>query len=320
MAPSHSGVQMKIFIGAVLAVACAQPVFACDFCAVYSATEAQGNSGKGFFGGLAEQYTYFNTFQSGGRDQPNPDAEYLNSLMSQAFVGFNFNNRIGVQLNLPIIYREYGAIAEGGSGRVHGSEVGLGDALLLGNFHLYKSRTVDYTFNWNGLAGIKFPTGNSHHLNPTEPDFATGIGGHDLALGSGSFDGVVGTDIFARWKKGFLTAGTQYAIRSEGDFGYQYANDLSWSGGPGMYLALKDDYTLSLQAIVSGETKGQDTRRGVETDDTAETAVYLGPQINFTWESQLSAQVGADLPVSIHSSGEQIVPTFRIHAALTWRF
>ena len=309
---------MKIFVGVVLAAVCVQPVLACDFCAVYAATEAQGNSGKGFFGGVAEQYSYFNTFQSGGHNQRNPDAEHLNSLMSQLFVGYNVNNQFGLQFNLPVIYREY---AENeGAGRVHGSEVGLGDALLLGNFHLYKKRTVDYTFTWNGLAGVKFPTGSSRHLNPAEPDFAAGIGGHDLALGSGSVDGVVGTDIFGRWRKAFFTAGTQYAIRSEGDFGYQYANDLSWVGGPGVYLALKDDYTLSMQAIVSGETKGEDTRFGVATDDTAETIVYLGPQINFTWSSQLSAQLGADLPVSVRSSGEQIVPTFRVHAAVTWRF
>jgi len=31
-------------------------------------------------------------------------------------------------------------------------------------------------------------------------------------------------------------------------------------------------------------------------------------------------QVAVDLPVSIASSGEQIVPDYRIRAALTWRF
>jgi len=311
---------MKIFVGAILVAACAQPVLACDFCAVYAATEAQGNSGKGFFAGLAEQYTYFNTFQSDGHDQRNPDSEYINSLLSQAFVGYNFNNRVGVQFNLPVIYREFGAIAEGGVGRVHGSELGLGDALLLGNFHLYKSRTEDYTFNWNGLAGVKFPTGSSRRLKSADEEFAAGIGNHDLALGSGSFDGVIGTDIFARRGKFFLTAGTQYAIRSEGDFGYQFANELSWNAGPGYYLALKEDYTFSVQAVVSGEYKTEDSINGVETDDTAMTSVYLGPQFNFTWSAKLSADLGAELPVSQKSSGEQIVPTFRIRAAVTWRF
>ena len=305
---------MKIFVGAVLAAACAQPVFACDFCAVYSATEAQGNSGKGFFGSVAEQYTYFNTFQSEGHDRVNPDAEHLNSLITQLIGGYNFNNRFGLQLNLPIIYRQFSA-----SGK-SGSEAGIGDLLLVGNVHLYKKRTVDYTFNWNALAGVKLPTGDSAHLNPNEEDFAAGIGGHDLALGSGSFDGVIGTDIFARWKKLFFTAGGQYAIRSEGDFGYQYANEVSWNGGPGVFLALKDDYTLALQAIVSGEDHGADTVHGVATDDTAETSVYLGPQVNFTWGSQFSAQVGGALPMTIRSTGDQVVPTFRIYAALTWRF
>ena len=310
---------MKIFVGAVLAAACAQPVFACDFCAVYAATEAQGNSGKGFFAGAAEQYTYFDTFQSGGHDQPNPDAEHINSLISQAFVGYNFNNRFGVQFNLPVIYREWSALPEGG-GRVHGSEVGLGDALLIGNAHIYRRSTMDYSFSWNGMAGVKFPTGNSHFLKPELDDIAAGIGGHDLALGTGSYDGVIGTDISARWKRVFATASAQYSIRSEGTFGYQFANEISWTGGPGFYLALKDDYTLSLQGIVSGEYKPEDTIHGVATDDTAITSIFLGPRINFTWESKLSAELGADLPVSIKSSGDQIVPTIRLHAAMTWRF
>ena len=59
---------------------------------------------------------------------------------------------------------------------------------------------------------------------------------------------------------------------------------------------------------------------GMTMDDTAVTSVFLGPQINFTWSSRLSALVGADLPVSIVSSGEQLVPNYRVRAAVTWRF
>jgi hypothetical protein len=289
-------------------------VFACDLCAIYGAAEAQGQNGQGFFGGVAEQFTYFHTFQSGGHNATNPDGEYLNSLVSQAFAGYNFNERLGLQFNLPVIYRAYGK--DGASA----SESGIGDASLVGNVRLYETVTDSATFRWTVLGGIKFPTGKTDKLNPAEPDFAAGIGGHDLTLGSGSYDGLVGTGFFANWKRLFLTGAMQYAIRSEGDFGYQYANDWIWYGGPGGYLLLGDKSTLSLQAVVSGESKGADTINGVPTDDTAVTSVYLGPQLTYTWSGRLSAQLAADLPVSIASTGQQIVPDYRIRAAFTWRF
>ena len=112
----------------------------------------------------------------------------------------------------------------------------------------------------------------------------------------------------------------QYAIRTEGAYGYQFANDWTWFGGPGVYLLLGDENTLSRQAVVSGESKGQDTISGMATDDTAITIVYLGPQLNYTWSSKLSAHVGVDFPVSIAASGDQLVPNYRVRAAVTWRF
>jgi hypothetical protein len=138
---------------------------------------------------------------------------------------------------------------------------------------LYEKLTEHSTFRWTVLGGIKFLTGDSDKLNPAEPDFAAGIGGHDLTLGSGSYDGLVGTGFYTRWKRWFLTGAMQYAIRTEGDFGYQFANDWIWYGGPGVYLVLGGKSTLAFQAVVSGESKGQDTINGVATDDTATTVV-----------------------------------------------
>jgi hypothetical protein len=118
----------------------------------------------------------------------------------------------------------------------------------------------------------------------------------------------------------FFTASLQYAIRSQGAYDYQFDNDLSWVGGPGVYLMLNHNYTLALQAACSGETKGQDRAQGVQTQDTAETLIYLGPEVHFTWGSRLSAQVAADFPLKISSSGEQLVPDYRLHGAVTVRF
>lgn len=305
---------MKKFVVAVLAVCCLHSGRSCDLCAVYVATEAQGGNGRGFFGGVAEQFTYFNTFQIDGHDASNEGDQYLNSSISQVYLGYNFNDRLGVQLNVPLIYRSYGYQS------TSGSESGLGDVSLLGNVRLFETERKNFTFVWSGSAGIKFPTGSTSKLNPAEEEFAPGIGGHDLTLGSGSYDGLVGTGFLARWQRLFLTGAMQYAVRSEGDFGYQFANDWTWIGGPGVYLLLGEDHTLSLQAMVSGETKNQDTVDGAELDDTAITSVFLGPQVNFTWSNRLSAQLGGDLPVSIVSTGEQVVPNYRIRAAVTWRF
>ncbi len=247
----------------------------------------------------------------------------IESSVEQVFVGYNINNRFGLQLNLPVIYRSFqrprGSVIDSGT------EFGIGDVSLIGNFLVYQKLQEDFTFNWSVLGGIKFPTGDSSRLNEPDVDSvpplpASGIGGHDLALGSGSYDGVVGTGLSARWNKLFFSANLQYAIRSEGDFGHQYANDLTWSGGPGVYLALNHNDTLALQAVVSGETKGKDTFNNVPDGDSAETIVYAGPQISFTWSSKVSAQVGLDLPVSIDNSGVQLVPDYRARAAITWRF
>ena len=57
---------MKILISTVLAAAWAQPAFACDLCSIYAAAQAQGGSGAGFYGGIAEQFTYFGTLQDSG--------------------------------------------------------------------------------------------------------------------------------------------------------------------------------------------------------------------------------------------------------------
>jgi len=293
---------------------------ACDLCALYSAAQARGEIGQGFFGGVAEQFTHFGTVQIEGVKTINASGQYLDSAISQVFFGYNLNSRFGLQLNAPVIYRSFKRPE--GDGIDRGAETGLGDISLLGHLVGYRALQENFTFNWVILGGVKFPTGNDDRIKEEfgEESEGSGIHGHDLTLGTGSFDGIVGTSVFSRWKRGLFTATTQYAIRSKGDFDYRFANDLTWSGGPGCYLVLSHHYTLGLQAIVSGETKGRDTFQGEKADDTGVTAVYLGPQINFTWEDKFSAQLGADLPVSIRNTALQTVPDYRLRAGLTWHF
>ena len=320
---------MKILSLSVLAGVVATPAAACDLCSVYSAMQARGEIDKGFTVGVAQQFTHYGTLQEDGHKIPNGLKQHFDSSISQLFAGYNFTDRFGVQVNLPIIHRSF--LRADDSGEIErGTESGVGDVSLVSNFLAYRKATKKFTVAWTVHGGVKFPTGSSDRLQeevdeltaPPLPPGApqSGIHGHDLALGSGSMDGIVGTGLFARRQRLFFAANAQYAIRTKGDFDYRYADDLAWWGGPGVFLALNESYTVALQLNVSGETKGRDTFQGAKADDTGITSVFLGPQISVTWGERLSAELGADLPVSIDNTALQTVPDYRVRAAVNWRF
>ena len=316
-------------LSSILVGTLTSPSRACDLCSVYSAMQARGEIDKGFLAGAAQQFTHYGTLQEDGHRIPNDLNQHLDSSISQLFAGYNFTDRFGAQVNVPIIYRSFQRADDSG-GIERGSESGLGDVSLVANLLAFRKATKKFTFAWTLHGGVKFPTGSSDRLQeevdeltaPPLPPGApeSGLHGHDLALGSGSVDGIVGTGLFARRQRLFFAANAQYAIRTKGDFDYQYANDLVWWGGPGVFLALTESYTVALQLNVSGETKARDTFQGMKAGDTGITSVFLGPQLSVTWGERFSAELSADLPVSIDNTALQIVPDYRVRAVVHWRF
>ena len=311
-----------------LAAASLLTASACDLCSVYSANEAHGDLVKGFYSGVAEQFTHFGTMQQDGGKVSNEAGQQMNSSITQLMIGYNVHERFGIQLNLPVIHRSFKRAEDLEIDR--GTVSGIGEMSLLGRACLYRNDDNNLTVAWSFLGGVKLPTGESDRLQEevdevTAPPLSpggveSGIHGHDLALGSGSVDYIVGTSLFARYKRAFVSANVQYAIRTKGDFDYRYANDLIWSGGPGVYLVLESEWTLSMQMNVSGEYKPRDTFQGDKAEDTGMKAVYLGPELSVSWQGKLSAEMGVDFSVDIENTALQLVPDYRAHAGVTWRF
>jgi hypothetical protein len=296
---------------------------------------------------IAEQYTDYGTIQEDGREIGNPLGQHLDSSITQFVLGaFFFDQRLGVQLNAPWVYREYARAGHFFTDR--GDEEGLGDMSLLASYVLW--RTDDamplpvppgsgkgakavlpaapeprFSGAVSLKAGVKFPTGESDRLGEelTAHDHhgfaASAVHGHDLALGSGSWDGIVGAEAFFRRDNLFFAANVQYLIRSEGDFDYRYANDLIWDFGPGVYFVRDGSTTVALQALVSGEDKGEDEFQGENEEGTAVTFWFVGPRITAS-RGAWAAEAGIDIPVSLDNSGVQAVPDYRIHASITYRF
>jgi len=147
------------------------------------------------------------------------------------------------------------------------------------------------------------------------------IHGHDITLGSGSWDFPLGAGLFSQWGNYILASDVQYTIRTDGAFGYRFANDLTWSAAAGRYLYLEDNAQVALRARLSGQYKGYDTGKGgVEYTDTAFNDVFLGPEVTALVTQRWQAIVGYDLPIEVQNSDLQITPSYRIRAALTYRF
>ncbi|MFO1520019.1 MAG: hypothetical protein U1F57_10210 [bacterium] len=324
------------------------PAWACDFCSIYMSNQAATANAKGFYFGVAEQFTHYGTLQLNGSQVPNPLGQYMDSSITQFVAGYGVNDYFGFQINLPYIRRSFLRPHAGVVER--GSENGLGDMTLLGKFLAYRRLSERSSYTWHLIGGVKFPTGSSDRLKEELPGAGggegeatgheemlvkrheghdngddsglpeSGIHGHDLALGSGSWDAIIGTEFFGRIKRFFWTTGALLTVRTTGDFDYRYGNEVQWSGGPGAYLLMNHAWTVAVQARFSGEYKGLDSQAGVPATDTGMNSVYIGPEVLLTWKKYLSGGVGADFPVVLDNTDLQAVPDYRFRASLTGHF
>jgi hypothetical protein len=292
---------------------------------------------------VAEQFTHFGTLQLNGHEVGNPTGQYLNSSITQLVGGYSFTRRFALQINVPLIHRSFKRPE--GFAIDHGTESGLGDISLLGKLVLFhreiggslalkfddpknphfEEHEPDFTASALLIGGVKFPTGGTSRLKeefgelevPGAPE--SGIHGHDLTLGTGSYDGIVGGQTSLRYKSFFFQADTQFALRGDGAHQYHFANDLSWSGGPGYYLVRNRKTIVGLQCACSGEHKNVDRFRGDRAEDTGITSVFLGPRL-IASSGKLSAELAAELPISIDNTALQAVPDYRIRASVALRF
>ena len=306
---------------------------ACDLCAVYTAT-IMPDQKPGVWLGLNQQFTSFGTARDGTSKEANPSSEWIESSITQVALGWASGGRWGMQLNVPIVTRRYRRATDD-DGIEKNDETGVGDASIVTHYDVLSDAYPRGVYVVRLLGGFKMATGDSDRLGAeleehTDEDHeddedgdhhdASGVHDHDLALGSGSIDGMVGVSFLWTRDRFSLNSEIQYMLRSEGDFDYQYANDLTWSVAPGFYTALGHDYTLKFSARAGGETKGTDEQKGERVGDSGITTVYLGPLLTLTQGLGLHFDVGVDLPVYQNTSGLQLVPDYRVRLATSVRF
>ena len=308
---------------------------ACDLCSVYTAGMAHGDT-SGWFAGISEQFTRYDELRQEGHRLSDDSGQYLDSSITQLFVGYGVNDRLTLQLNVPYIHRSFKRPEDGENEK--GTVSGLGDITALAQYTLMRHDDEDQTWVWRALGGIKFGTGDSDRLmeeldeGHDHPESIakhdgedhdgpiSGIHGHDLALGSGSTDFLIGTSAFYRSGRWFGIGDVQYAIRRTGDFDYRFGNDLQWTLSAGRYLVLEHDHSISLQLNLSGEDKDYDELAGQKLDDTHSRGMFLGPQLGFTFGPRWSLELRAEAPIDTENSAIQTTAGWRVRAAFVGRF
>jgi hypothetical protein len=324
---------------------------ACDLCGCYTPQmEAMPDMASaplfpwttGWYAAVGEQFTRFGTIQVDGSEVANPTGQYENSSITQIVAGYSMSSRFALQLDVPLIYREFKRPE--GFAIDHGTVSGLGDiSLLLKTVVFHYASAARRTFEMDGknpvatehepdftvsallLTGIKFPTGDPSRLKeefhemeiPGAP--ASGIHGHDLTLGTGSYDGIFGEQTSLRYKSAFFETNVQFTLRGDGAHQYHFANDLTWNAGPGYYVLRQRGAIVGVQFVVSGEYKNVDRFRGAKAEDTGITAVAVGPRVVASY-GRFSAEVAAEFPVLIDNTALQAVPDYRLRGGVSVHF
>ena len=179
----------------------------CDVCGCYTLNQELNSESLhpregGFYLASAEQYTFFGTAKLRGREVPNATDQDEQSSITQVIGGYRFSDRLGVRINAPLINCEYKP----------------------------SSPASNFPPAARGASRRSSTKRRSRGATPS------GIHGHDLALGSGSYDAVLGAGVFTRHKAGFFRASAQYTVRTTGAYDYRYANGVSFDAEPGYFF------------------------------------------------------------------------------------
>lgn len=308
------------------------PALACDPCAIYNSARLQGHRPEEISVGMFEQLTTFDRAQALPENSIKDGDLGRDYSSTQFIVGYDLTDRAGLQLSLPLISRRYDEIQNYRS--TTKTDTGLGDITLTGNYTFLNFTGVAWTASLGGFLGVEFPTGDSGSLQDESNDaivgdvnqlifkhssIGGGAGSQEPTLGSGSYDYIFGGYGLLRYERFVAFSDLQYSIRTEGDYDYQFGNDLLTNFSPGYYIYLEHDWAVAGLVSFSGEFKDKDQ---IESSDVAGSGVsnlYLGPALIASFGDRLAGELRYEFRITDEDAGASVVPEAKIRASLGYR-
>ena len=279
--------------------------------------------------GIQFDYRYRHDTLSGSSDAPNAADEKIADTTFNAYYSHPLFERASLDINVPLVSRAYTQRPEGTyeSGR----DTQLGDMSLLFVVQPYWGVRGDKTVDWRIRGGAKLPTGDSSELSnvpaslapsssqdPSKPQSA--VYAYDRAIGSGSFDWIVGSSYVVRYEKYFGIIDAQYLGRTTGSDDFRYGNKVTTHVTPGYFFHQYERNLFAIMFDAAYEFVGQSDYNGTTVDNSGQTQFTLGPKLLANFADQFSATVGIAIPVYRTVNGTQLATNYQLTAGLMCGF
>jgi hypothetical protein len=204
-------------------------------------------------------------------------------------------------------------------------ETSLGDMSLLITLQPYAEADRYGSVDWRIRAGAKLPTGdadqlNSYTLAETINNGGSNVYSFDHAIGSGSFDWILGSSLFLRDDRFVGIADAQYIGRTTGENDFRFGDKVTAHVTPG-YVFFQRGKDIFVFLVDSSYTfVGEADSSGSKVPNTGESSFYMGPRVLATFNDVFSTYVGVSLPLYHDMTGTQLATDYQIIASVMGAF
>jgi hypothetical protein len=312
---------------AVLALLNSSPSYACSACGCAMSTDWTGPDWNGVpasMQGVKVDFRYDFVNQNelrSGTEKIDPsaielpsDEEIQQSTLTRYYtlgLDYSINPSWGLNIQLPWLSRDHGAIAEDTADVTSSHTGGLGDVRVLGRYTgLRADGSIGLQF------GLKLPTGTIHH-NFSDGPAAGEVLDRGLQNGTGTTDLLLGA-----YYLGSFASRWQHAeqIQLKQALNSMEAFRPSTQGSLNLSLRYRATDWLMPQLQVNAKVEGRELGEQGDYENSGSRALYLSPGATVSAGAHVSGYGFVQLPVYQDYTGKQLAPPYIVTVGLSYRY
>lgn len=307
------GIFAALFAGATSASAC-------DNCTIFTPLNPRELVPETVRLGVRQDLFGYAKARRDGESDSTVPSQNLKTDVTELSAAWDVNSYFGLMAEVPFVNNHARRLDYDGT-TSYTSEAGLGEVALYVPVSLFQYSRRKQEFLLQFIPGVKLATGDTERLKeellPQPPNRP--IRGADMTLGTGSYDVPLGTAFLLRQDRFLFDGYVEYILRTEGDYGYRFADDLRWRSALGVYAVDTSSALVIPKVAVSGIWKDHDQLNGTEVENSGLTELFVGPELALTAFDRIELNLIFDFPVYFENDGLQSLQDHLVRILLNVR-